>query len=100
MRSGSIQFDVALGFSLQTSARLDAVEIAVDVDLQQDRRVITRSACISRNSAIKPQIYQVEFVDKYVDYANRIGITDVVVKAFGKQGTLSAMVTLDEAFLR
>lgn len=73
-----------LGFSLQTSARLDAVEIAVDVDLQQDRGVVSRPACVSRNSPVKTQINQIKFVDKDVDYADRIGIADVVVEALGK----------------
>ena len=70
------QLDVALGFSFQTSARLDAVEIAVDVDLQ-----LSRPASIG---TLKAQIDQVEFVDKDVDYAHRIGIADVVVEALGK----------------
>ncbi len=78
------QFDVALGFSLQTSARLDAVEIAVDVDLQQDRGVVSRPASIGWNDTFKTQSDQVEFVDEDVDYADRIGIADVVVEALGK----------------
>ncbi|MNR01990.1 hypothetical protein D3C85_1178260 [compost metagenome] len=78
------QFDVALSFSLQPSARLNAVEIAVDVDLQQDRGVVSRPASIGWNGTFKTQIDQVEFVDKDVDYAHRIGIADVVVEALGK----------------
>lgn len=35
-----------------------------------------------------------------VGLAMQWGSTDVVVKAFGKQGALSAMVTLDESFHR
>ncbi len=78
------QFDVALGFSLQASARLDAVEIAVNVDFQQDREVVSRPASVGWNGTFKTQIDQVEFVDKDVDYAHRIGIADVVVEALGK----------------
>ncbi|MNS97292.1 hypothetical protein D3C72_1316180 [compost metagenome] len=50
------QFDVALSFSLQPSARLNAVEIAVDVDLQQDRWVVSRPASIGWNDAFKTQL--------------------------------------------
>lgn len=53
------QLDVALSFSLQTAARLDAVEIAVDVDLQQDCGVVCRPASIGGNSTFKTQIDQV-----------------------------------------
>jgi hypothetical protein len=34
------QLDVTLSFALQTPARLHAIEIAVDVDLEQDRWVV------------------------------------------------------------
>jgi len=73
-----------LSFSLQASARLDAVEIAIDIDLQQYLRVVCRSARKSRNSTVDTQIDQVEFVDDDVDYTHRVGIADVVVEAFGK----------------
>jgi hypothetical protein len=63
---------------------MDAVEIAVDVYLQQDRGVVSGTACVSRNSTVKTQRNQLEFVDKNVDYAHRIGIADVVVEALGK----------------
>jgi len=73
-----------LGFSLQASARLDAVEISIDTDLQQDLRVVSRSARISRNSTVETQIDQVELVDEDVGYTYRVGIVDVVIEAFGK----------------
>jgi len=86
-----------LGFSLQASARLNAIEIAVDVDLQQDCGAVSGTACVSRNSTVKTQGNQIEFVDKNVDYAHRIGIADVVVEAFGKKGALASMFTLNKA---
>jgi hypothetical protein len=86
-----------LGFSFQPSARLNAVEIAVDIDLQQDRRVISRTACVSGNSAVKTQGDQVEFVDENVDYTHWIGVADVIVEALGKQGALTPMFTLNKA---
>ena len=46
--------------------------------------MVSRPACVSRNSTVKTQTDQVEFIDEDVDYAHRIGIADVVVEAFGK----------------
>jgi len=80
----SHQLDVALGFSLQASSRLSAVEIVVDVDLQQGRGVVSMSATIGWNGTVKTQIDQVEFVDKDVHYTYRIRIADAVVEALGK----------------
>jgi hypothetical protein len=34
------QLDIALRLALQAAARLDTVQVAVDVELEQDRRVI------------------------------------------------------------
>ena len=42
------QLDVALRFALQPTARRHAVQVAVDVDLQQRRRVIRRPARLRR----------------------------------------------------
>lgn len=78
------QFDVTLSFSFQSPTRLNAVEIAVDVDLQQDRGVVSRPAGVSWNSTVKTQGDQVEFVNEDVDYAHWVGIADIVVEALGR----------------
>jgi hypothetical protein len=72
-----------LSLSLQPPARLIAVEIAVDVDLQLDRGAVSRPTSIGWNDAFKTQLDQVEFVDEDVDDAYRIGIADVVVGLSG-----------------
>ncbi|GLH43049.1 hypothetical protein RS3R6_36290 [Pseudomonas atacamensis] len=59
--------------------------------------MVSRPASISRYGAFETQFDQVEFVDKDVDYAHRIGIRDVIVEARGKEGFLASMFTLDKA---
>ena len=54
------------GFSFKASARLNVVEIAVDIELQQDCGVVSRSTSIGWNNAFKTQIDQVEFVGAIV----------------------------------
>ena len=49
------QLDVALRLPLQPPARGDLVDVAVDVDLQQHRRVVGRPARRLRKRTIKPQ---------------------------------------------
>jgi len=41
-------FQIAAGFTLQSPARLDAIEIPVDVELQQRRWVVGRPALFGR----------------------------------------------------
>jgi len=50
------QLNVALSFSLQTSARLDAVEIAVYVDLKQNCGMVSRPANIGWNGTFKTRL--------------------------------------------
>src|SRR3954471_22588067 len=50
------QLDVALTFSLQAPARLHPIEVAVDVNLQQRRRMIGRPSCRLRLNAVKAEL--------------------------------------------
>lgn len=58
--------------------------ISVDIDLQQDRRVVRRSAGFGWNGAIKTQRGQVKFIDEDINPPYRVDIADLVVEALGK----------------
>jgi len=62
------QFDIALGLPFEPPARLDAIEIAVEIDLQQRRGMISRPTRRFRNDALKPQRPQIQLVDEDVDH--------------------------------
>ena len=63
------QLDVALGLPFEPPARLDAIEIAVEIDLQQRRGMIGGPARLaSRVGALKPQRPQIQLVDEDVDH--------------------------------
>src|SRR6476660_8187074 len=53
------QLDVALALPFQPTARLHPVEVAVDVNLQQRRRMIGRPSCRLRLNAVKAELGQV-----------------------------------------
>src|SRR5450756_2508887 len=89
--------NVAPSFTLQSPARLDPVEIAVDVELQQHRWMIRRPAGYLGIDPTKPKFGQIEFIDKDVDNANRIVLADPVCHAFRKQRALLAIRPLNEA---
>src|ERR1700704_5739602 len=62
--------NVASGLTLEPAARLNPVEVAVDVELQQYRWMIRRpTGCLGINPA-ESKLGQIEFVDKDVDDAN------------------------------
>ena len=62
------QLEVALALPFEPPARLDAIEIAVEIDLQQRRGMISRPTRRFRNDALKPQRTQVQLVDEDVDH--------------------------------
>src|SRR5438128_4489980 len=56
------QLDVALAFSFQAPARLHPVEVSVDVNLQQRRRMIGRPSCRLRLNSAKVQAGQIKLI--------------------------------------
>src|SRR5262249_46640560 len=77
--------------------RLNPIEIAVDVELQQHRRLIRRPASGLRLDAAKPKLGQIELVDKHVDCTNGIVLADPILQIFRKQRALPAIYPFNEA---
>jgi len=77
-------FDIASGLSFKPAARLHPVQIAVNVELQENRRMIRRPARGRRIDPFKGHLGQIERVDKNVDYTNRIVLADPIFQAFRK----------------
>ena len=73
------QLDVALGLALQPPARLDAVEIAVEIDLQQRRGMIGGRPVASGTTPSNPSAPN-RVRRRTRDDTNRIVLGDVVFK--------------------
>jgi hypothetical protein len=71
-------FQIAACFPFQAAARLNAIEITVDVELEQRRRVIARSPSRRRLDVLKTHPTEVESLDERIDDANRIALIDPV----------------------
>ena len=78
------QFDVALALPFQPTARLYPVEVAVDVNLQQRRRMIGRPSCRLRLNAVKAELGQVKLIDQHIDRPDRIVLAQIVIQPLGK----------------
>src|SRR5438132_13012433 len=79
------------------AARLNPIEIAVDVELEQYRRMIRRPAGRLRIDPVEPKPAEVEFVDKDVNDPNRIVLMNPVFQAIGKQRALPSIRPLNKA---
>lgn len=82
------QLDVAPGLALQPPARLHTVEIAVDVELQQNCRVVGGPARRLGDRPGKAQRSQIKRFDEGLDHMGWVVLIDPVVQAlvcFGVQ---------------
>ncbi|EQL44818.1 hypothetical protein M770_00395 [Pseudomonas aeruginosa VRFPA03] len=61
-----------MSLAFETAAGLDAIEIAVDVDLQQVGRMVSGATCFSRDDALETQLAKVEFIDENIDHPHRV----------------------------
>ena len=91
------QLNVALGLAFQTPTGLQPVEIPVDVDLQQHRRVVRGTPSVRRRHTLEAKAGQIQFVDEDVDHTHRVVRDDKVVKTLGQQRHLGSVLAFDES---
>ena len=82
------QFEIALGFPLQATAGLNAVETAVRVELEERRRVVAGAAGRFRVGSFGHQGEQIELPDENFDYPNRVVFGNILVKGIRQQRVL------------
>ncbi len=77
------QFDVASRLTLKAAARLDAVEVAAQIDLQKGRWVIAGTTCRLRLHSVKTQSGQIELASENIDHPDRVVLGHVILQAVG-----------------
>jgi len=87
----------ALAFALKAAARWDAIEIAINVNLEQRRRMIAGSSLFQRNNPPEAKLAQIKTVDKSVNRANQIVLGHIVFKFGWEQTALAPINPFHEA---
>jgi len=82
-------------FPLQPARRLHLIEVAVEVDLEHQRRVIAAPPCALRLD-IEAERVQIQHVDERLDRAGRVVLVDVVVDARRQKRGLVAIQAFDK----
>ena len=90
------QLDIALRFALQPPARLNPVQITVEINLQQRHRMVRGTAGRFWDNAGKAQHRQIQFVNEGIDDADRVIFPDVVVQAVRQQDELAPVLALNK----
>ena len=89
--------DVAPRLPFQAPARCDAVEVAVDEELQKHGRMITWPPCSRGRRAPETGFPKIESIDECVDHANWIVASDPLLKTIRKERDLLTIDPLDKA---
>jgi hypothetical protein len=90
------QLNVPLGFTLEPPARLDPVQIAVEVDLEHRRGMICRATSLSRGHPSELQRLQIERINEGLDCPNRVFFRHVIIERCWQQIVLPTVFPLDE----
>ena len=90
------QLQVPMAFALKAARRLNLVEVAVDVDLKERRRVITRPPSLFGNDAVEAERCEIQHVDEGIDHPDRVLLADVVLNRVRQQSRLPPIRTFDE----
>ena len=91
------QLNIALRFALEPTARLDAVEVAIDVELEEHGWMVSRPARLCWLHPSEAQEGKVKFIHEYIDYPHRIILGHVVVEEFGQYRVLATILSFDKA---
>jgi hypothetical protein len=91
------QLDIAASLSLEPPTRSNLVDIAVNVDLQQDARMIRRTPRRCRRDPVKSKRREVQLVNERLDDPDLVLLGDKVVQILRKQNALSPILTRDKA---
>jgi hypothetical protein len=91
------QLDITLAFALKASARWNPIEIAINVYLEQRRRVIAGPSSFQRRNPTKAKLAKIKTINKSVNRANRIVLGHIVFKIGWEQTALAPVNPLHKA---
>lgn len=92
------QLHIALRLTLQATTGLDAVQVVIDIELEQNGRVVRGSPGEHRIDAFEFQRKKIQVCDKRIDDAYRIDFADIVFKTLGQQDDLLVGLAFDGFF--
>ena len=78
---------------LQAPAGPNTVEIPVDVELQQIRRIVARAALVVGPNALEPRLLEIEAIDEGINETDRVVRPHIVVHSVGEKQRLGTVFT-------
>jgi hypothetical protein len=88
------QLEVTASLAFQPSARLNLVQIAVNVELEQCRRMVARTSC--RRCIGETERGQFQLFNKHINDADRAVLSNIIVHAGWQKKLLPPVTSLDK----
>jgi hypothetical protein len=89
---------VERGFPFEPPARLHAVEIAVEINLQQRRWMVRWAPSGLGDDTLEAQCCQIQFVDERFNNPDWVVLRHVVIQAVREQHSLPPVLAFHETF--
>jgi len=89
------QLEIAAGFLFQLAARADAIEVAVDIQLEEVGRVIGWAPGLLEDGVLEAETCQIKRVGKGIQEADGVVLGDVLIQRLREQGQLVSVGPLD-----
>jgi len=74
-----------MALAFKEAARADAVEVAVDIQLEQIAGMVGRTAGRCGHGTAKAECLKIKLIDERIDEANRIVIRNILVEGWREE---------------
>ena len=88
--------NITLGFQLKTTAGLNTVKIAVNVELQQNGRMIGWPTGGLWFYTLETEVTEIKFINEGVDDSDRIVLSNIIFQRLREQCTLVSVLTFNK----
>lgn len=90
------QLDIATRLSLKATAGRDAVQVAVDEELQQHSRMVARATGSGGHTTLETERRKIELLDEEVDDTDQVILADPVLQTIREKRDLVSVDAIDE----
>ena len=90
------QLDIATRLTLQATAGRDAVQIAVDEELQQHSRMVAWATGSGGHTTLEAERRKIKLLDEEVDDTDQVILADPVLKAIREKRDLFPVDAVDK----
>ena len=87
-------FQIARGLRLEPPAGAHPIDVSINIELQQIRRIVARPTRVLRLNAPETGFLQITLINERLNETHRIFSTDVIINCYRQKQSLVAVAAL------